>query len=98
MNNCYYIETLSRRWPIDISEKPVKIELPENMPAAAVMQKFYEMQMSGRYGHLTLRHFNGWLHELIAEMSSGDDKPFWYYAYPAYKNFADEIGYSPAFC
>ena len=98
MESNYYIETLSLKYPADISEKPKKVTFPENTPVSAIMQKFYEMALSGKYGHLTLRHWNGWLHGLICEWWLNDKAPFWYYAHPAYKTFADDLGFSPAFC
>lgn len=84
----YYIECL----PINYvpGTKPEIIDLT-GKEAKQVLTDYMVLFMSKKYGHLALRHFNGWLHELISECFLNDETPFWYTNYPAYKNFREEI-------
>lgn len=93
MDNFYYIET--KRNAHDITEKRGVIAFPCGASAADVLYKINELSRSAEYGWFCVRYFNGWLHDLIAEWWRGDDKPFYYYTYPAYQMFSESLGFQP---
>lgn len=85
-----------------ITSRPGRIEIPENTPAAAVLDKFYSMIRSAKYNTVVFRvqysaaeagiPFEG----LLAEYWSSDNNIFWYWNYDSVKDFSEKIGYDVA--
>ena len=61
--------------------------------AAGMYAKLEELTSAKAYDHITARHYNGWLHELIGEWFKTDKKVFWYDNYESFKRFNAELGY-----
>lgn len=93
MKQYYYIETLSHNHPFN--EKANKIMFPANASEKDIFNAYMTLCQEKQFGHATLRHWNGWLHELIAEWFETDEIPYWYTNYSACKTFCSAAMYWP---